>query len=298
MLIASLGLLGLSPGDLAAQKDAKDAKADPDAGANKSDNRKADDPKDRYIADLLTAYRLRELGEDRDNPAPEALIAAARMFRRLSKVQVVAVEAKPEIATDDKDDAPVDAADAPPDLEEQARDLLDQVRVLSLERKLGLDALIKDVEQMPLTRGAVGGPKRIARTIGAGQSHTHHMTIHGEQPWHVGFHASEPMHLTIHHDGGTTWYTGTTASLNHTFTAGTRCNMVITIHAPHHHEAKDHSHHHAAGAPPAHPAPKSNAKTPTAAAKTAPAAKTANSATKTEHTHHDHHHPHYEFFTN
>jgi hypothetical protein len=222
------------------------------------------------------------------------------MFRRLSKVQVVTVDAKPEISTDDKETPPVDEVDKAPDLEEQARDLLDQARFMSLDRKLGLEALIKDVEPMPSTRGTVGGPKRIARAIGGGQTHTHHMSIDGNQPWHVGFHASEPMHVTIHHHGGTTWYSGTIASLHHTFSPEARCNMVITIHAPHDHEAKGHTNHHAASTPPAHPAPKqTNAKQPapkTTASKTAPAAKTANvTATKTEHAHH---HPHYEFFAN
>jgi hypothetical protein len=220
---------GLPPGTASAQKAQKE---DPEAA-----KKKADELKEQYLKDLMTAYRLKELGQDKDNPSPECLIAAARLFKRLSKVQLGQIEEKPLIEAEEKGAKLLDEAAKTPDLEEEARDLLDQARALGAERKLNLDALIKDVEQNTNTRATVGGPRHIARKIGPGQTQTFHFTILGKHPLYVGFRASAPLHTKIHHIDGTTWEEGVAPHFERAFHPLSNCKMVVKVHNPHRHQA-------------------------------------------------------------
>jgi hypothetical protein len=222
-------VVGLEPGSASAQKAQKD---DPE-----TEKRKADEQKEQYLKDLMTAYRLKELGQDKDNPSPECLIAAARLFKRLSKVQLGKIEEKPEIEADEKGAKLLDEAAKAPDLEEEARDLLDQARAISSARKLNLDALIKDVEQNTNARATVGGPRHIARKIGPRQTQTFQFTILSKHPWHVGFRATAPLHTWVHHIGGSTWDEGVAQHFERTFHPLTNCKVDVKIHNPHRHPA-------------------------------------------------------------
>jgi hypothetical protein len=221
-LFLGAAMVGLQPGTASAQKAQKN---DPEA-----EKQKADEQKEQYLKDLMTAYRLKELGQDKDNPSPECLIAAARLFKRLSKVQLGKIEEKPEIEADEKGAKLLDEAAKAPDLEEEAR-------AISAARKLNLDTLIKDVEQNTNARATFGGPRHIARKIGPRQTQTLHFTILGKYPWYVGFRATAPLHIKIHHEGGTTWEEGTTHQFERAFHPESNCKMVIKIHNPHRHEA-------------------------------------------------------------
>src|SRR6516164_5837702 len=90
----------------------------------------AADPKGRDIADLMLAYRLVEIGRDKKNPAPEALITAAGLFRKLAKGA-------------DKGAKLVDETAKAPDLQAKADELFDEAEALGAKLKLNLAPLIK-----------------------------------------------------------------------------------------------------------------------------------------------------------
>src|SRR4051794_35888896 len=84
--IALGAALALTPGAADAQRDKKDPS---------DEEKKTQADREAYINDLMLAYRLKELGSDKKHPSAAALLAAADLFRQLSKVSLADLEVKP-----------------------------------------------------------------------------------------------------------------------------------------------------------------------------------------------------------
>jgi len=234
LLLAAAGLCltALLPAVSEAQKDKKKR-------AEATDEKQADDPKDRYITDLMLAYRLVEIGlQDEKKPAPEALIAAAGIMRRLAKVPLAPLESKVSVedAKGGKEQKAAEVAKAP-DLEAEAKDLMETARGQAAKLELNLDPLIKAVENRANTRDLVGGPRQISRSIGGGQTHVHHVEAIGQRPMRFAFHASIPLRLTVvRSDNDNPYGAGIVANAQTVFTPGpgkdgsNRFPVTIRIH--------------------------------------------------------------------
>src|SRR5262245_4894310 len=71
--------------------------ADAGGGKKGGGGEPAADQKGQDIGDLVLAYRLVEIGRDKKNPSPEALVTAAGLFRKLAKVSMPAINDQPTI---------------------------------------------------------------------------------------------------------------------------------------------------------------------------------------------------------
>jgi hypothetical protein len=191
-LAASLGLALLFPvvGDAGGKKKTK-------PGGEQADAQKAA-AQENYIQDLNVAYRLKEIGMDKSAPAPEALVAAARILRRLAGVPLGTLDVKPTIES--KDDAKLDKVNDSPDLLKEAEGLLIEARKRGEAQNLNLDKLIDEVEGSK-TRGAFGGPRNINRSIGGNDTHVYHIPFANHLPSCVGFQASIPIRVTVVRSG-------------------------------------------------------------------------------------------------
>lgn len=159
--------------------------------------------KGKDIKELVTAYELVEFGTK--NKAPEALIVAAGLMRRLATVKMETVADKPMIEVDK--DAPAGTAvlDEPakaPDLGAKSKELFDQAKLMADELEINLDPLIKLAKTRTLTRAPVAGPKLIVRTIGAHQTQKFHFNLVSSMPTHFGFQSSLPQHVVVSGPGG------------------------------------------------------------------------------------------------
>lgn len=185
MLLSAAALILLLPTLGDAQKEAK--KLTPEQAA---------DLDAQNINDLVTAYRLVEFGQK--NKAPEALITAASLFRKLATLEMNAASEKPEISADE--DAPkgtlLDKEEPPPDLAAKANELFAQALLMGNDQKLNLGPLINDAKSRKLFRSPVGGPKQIARMIGAQQKHVFHFNLQAQYPTTFGFRSTMPMRVT------------------------------------------------------------------------------------------------------
>src|ERR1700693_3214019 len=105
-VVALACVLAPLPGGADAQKPKK---PDPD--------KEEKEARDNDMKDLVIAYRLKELGQDKTSPSPASLIAAATIFRQLSKFpQGETFKEKPtiEIVKGEKSDKRVyEGRDAP-----------------------------------------------------------------------------------------------------------------------------------------------------------------------------------------
>jgi hypothetical protein len=227
LLVAASSTLVWLPAPALAQKKPK-----PDPDQEKKEKQAQEE---RYVKDLMLAYRLKDLGYDKDRPAPEMLIAAARLFRQLARVSVAAEEQKPKV----KGEGPaVDEAVKPPDLEQQAKELLRDAADIAATLKLDVASLIKDVQTDNLTRAVYGGPRQITRKIGPGQMHIYEFTIAG--PTVFAVRGTIPIGVSAVHvwDGGQhTWLDGVGPLVERIWTPNGPCKMVITIGNVHKHPA-------------------------------------------------------------
>jgi hypothetical protein len=236
LFVACAGLLALVPASSEAQKDKK-----PAAGQEPAAKKNADDPKAQYISDLMTAYRLTEIGRTKGRPAPEALLTAAGMLRRLAKVPLGTIDEKSEVDLPDGQkltDADIEAK--VPNLEEQANDLIEEARAQAAELKLNLEPLIKSIQERPLSRAVVGGPRAIARHIHPHQTHTFHFHFISQMPAAIGFRASHPMRIrVVRTDYNHVWEdTFTMHGVHHGVPGGSpgqRAPVRISIHNPSNH---------------------------------------------------------------
>jgi len=148
------------------------------------------------INDLVTAYRLVEFGQK--NKAPEALITAGSLFRKLSTLEMTASAEKPEITTEDdasKDDL-VDKVEPAPDYAAKANELFAQALLMGKDLNLKLAPLINEAKSRKVYRSPVNGPKRIVRAIGPQQKHVYHFKLQALYPTTFGFQSSMPMRVT------------------------------------------------------------------------------------------------------
>lgn len=180
------------------------------------------DQKDQDINDLVMAYRLIEIGEK--NKAPEAIISAASLFRKMSKVKMAPVNEKPGIELDK--DAPegakaLDKVEALPDYEAEANRLFDRASALAAELKLDLEGLITLAKTRKLYRAPVDGPKHVNRLIGAHQNHVYKINVAGKQPLHFGFHSTIPLRISaVRSDNDNTFAAGISNIANATWHPG------------------------------------------------------------------------------
>jgi len=152
--------------------------------------------KGQDIKDLVLAYQLRDLG--RKNKAPEALITAASLFRKVSRVPMTAIEQKPEIeVANDSQAAPLDQVLAPPDYAKEADALFDEALALGASLKLNLDPLIHHAKNRTVYRSPATGPQHVTRMIGGGQTQAFRFKLIANQPTHFGFRATVPMRITV-----------------------------------------------------------------------------------------------------
>jgi hypothetical protein len=209
------GLLALLP---TATQAGKKPKYDPEAEEKKA--------QENYMKDLIMAYRLKELGLDKNTPARAAsLLAAAALFQDLSTVKPgKALEAKPkiEVGEGDKNAKLVDEVLDAPDLAKEAANLLKQAKQLNEADNLHLEALIKQIETPEKkSRHVIGGPKQVARAIGPGQWQTYTLNVVPNAPVNFAFHGSFPMKVTIvRSDIANPWYDDIVANLSTTFHPG------------------------------------------------------------------------------
>jgi hypothetical protein len=198
------------------------------------------------LNDLMTAYRLADLG--RSQKAPEALITAAGMLRRLAEVNLGTITEKPVIEDENgKKVADQSEGDAKPgSLKEEANELFDEAAAMGLDLNLKLDGLIKLAKERPLPpgyRGLVGGPKRIHRKIGPHRTETFRVHFWSGKPVLIAFHASHPMHIhVVRTDINHVWLDATSTHAVHPRNAGLpgqradhRDPVTISIHNPHKH---------------------------------------------------------------
>lgn len=188
VILAALLALGLPEGALAQKKKKSDEQTTPE------------EQKSQVIQDMTTAYRLIEVGRDKNHPAPEALVTAAGLFRKLARVQMEALAEKPTIEV--SKDAPagtqaVDEVDKAPDLDEEAELLFIEAQALGKQLKLDLAPLISQVKSRPTTRAPIGGPRQVHRHIGGNQAQSYHFKLESHRPTYMGFVASFPMRITV-----------------------------------------------------------------------------------------------------
>ncbi len=170
------------------------------------------------------------------NKAPEALITAAGLYRKLSRVNMTARDDKPTIEVPPgSKDAPLDQVNKLTNFEKESKELLDQARLMGLEMKLDLDPLIKAATTRELKRYVVGGPKYIARQIGPGQQHQFRITIQGNPqhslPSGFAFGSTFPMNIGVQH-GNHVWVYEFTQISQHMWWPGGNCNLLISVRNP------------------------------------------------------------------
>jgi hypothetical protein len=162
-----------------------------------ADEKKADTPdnekvenaefKAGLIADLTAAGRLAEFG--RKYKAPEALIAAADLLRKVEAKSGGKLEDLTEKPTDESGKEIKDETKKAVDLKDQAAALFVEADTLAAENpktSAAVTALIKEAEKRTYDRDVFGGPKRIERAINPGQVHVYHIPFIANLPASVG----------------------------------------------------------------------------------------------------------------
>ncbi len=167
---------------------------------------------DNYVKDLMMAYRLKELGTAHvprgkgkvEYTSPESMVAAARLFFDLAATKVDELKVTPTIESEGgKGVDQVDKVDVPSDLKKEGDALLALAKKASQDQKLNLDAVLKNLEKISkrlddeATRGAIGGPRNINRTLGGHDAHVYHIQFAAHIPATVGFQANIPIRVTV-----------------------------------------------------------------------------------------------------
>jgi hypothetical protein len=164
---------------------------------------------------LMSAYELAE--EGRKKNAPEYLITAAGMMRRLSAIPALNAvpksDIKPEVTGDNK--APVTDAKMPT-LREQSDELFKEASDMGAGLNVNVDKLIKLAKERETVdkeeRAVVGGPKQVAKMIGPGQTHTYDYTLLTGAYSQWFFKSSIPLHVSVvHKENSYIWLDTTTA---------------------------------------------------------------------------------------
>jgi hypothetical protein len=157
---------------------------------------------EEYMANMALVARLKEIGYDKQNPAPEALVTAAFVLRKIEATSGLdELSEKPEVerATGAAADTPLVDEKVKPNYQREIRDLLDDARTMALTRKIVIEPLIKDMmsRELPRARYIIGGARAVARRIGAFQTHTIKIKAQPNQRFFFAFRASSPMRVLI-----------------------------------------------------------------------------------------------------
>ena len=209
--LASLLLLGLLVGSASAQKPVEPV----------------DETLGNDVKDIVTAYQLADFG--RKHKAPEAILAAATLFRQLAKVPLTKVTDKPDLETEGTG-KPIDKEEPAPDLKQLSDDLFDEAEALGAQLKLNLTPLIKAAKERPNTRSPVGGAKFVSRMIGPRDTQTFHFKLIPNQPTQFGFRSTLPLRVTaVRADNDNTWAAGILSYGTFTFHVGGKRSGAVPL---------------------------------------------------------------------
>lgn len=146
---------------------------------------------DQVIRDFALASQLIEVG--RKNKAPEALVTAAGLFRKLAKVEMATVEDEPVIENDPQNAKNSAAAkDEAADFGQLAGDLFSEAIFMGKKDNLNLASLVDQAKARAEYRAPVGGPRKVQRAITPGQTHSYTFKIVKREPVSLAFRSNAP----------------------------------------------------------------------------------------------------------
>lgn len=169
------------------------------------------------VADLGTAAELTALGRGqaceatspKNAKSPEALVLAGGILLRAHAVTAGRTAELDVTPTDEKGKAIEAKREKLKTLKEQAGELFDEARAMAAEgndkaRTAAVEAMIKREEASEPSRGAVGGPKRVAMAIAPGATQNFKVAFVGGLPAVVAMqgNGSSKLQITITHVGG------------------------------------------------------------------------------------------------
>jgi hypothetical protein len=208
---------------------------------------KTDDAQQAQAADvelLAEAHQLAETGQKLK--VPEAYVAAGRLLLRLQKQtggKLGKIDAEPKIEDDDGN--PIKGAKAEvaqvESLEKTADNFFGDALALAVEQKNvePVRALIKAVKDDPggaSERGAIGGPKLIARVIPPRQTHVWAIAFDTHSMAAVGFQATAPCRCRMVNQNGHEFFDQTVRSGKFVWQPRGKSHLkgfMVTVHNPH-----------------------------------------------------------------
>ena len=169
------------------------------------------------VADLGVAAELTALGRGlsceatspKNAKSPEALVLAGGILLRAHAVTGGKTAERDVTPTDEQGKAIEGKREKLKTLKEQATDLFDEARAMAVEgadkgRTAAVEAMIKREEASEASRGAVGGPKRVAMAIAPGATHNFKVAFVGGLPAVVAMqgNGTSNLKIVITHAGG------------------------------------------------------------------------------------------------
>lgn len=185
------------------------------------------------IAAQLAAYgrgELNDLTGLKDFKSADALVAAGAITLRAYKG--TAGQLAPADIQVTEDGKPVTDPQAQPSLEAEAEALFDEARLLATD-KAAIESAIKQAK-LVTTRGAIGGPRMISRTVKSGKTHALHIEFKPNSTAQVTMKGTGKVQFEVIGDGGKVlWHsTGSWGTYRwHTAKAGVRDITVKVINA-------------------------------------------------------------------
>lgn len=169
------------------------------------------------VADLGTAAELIALGRGlaceatspKNAKSPEALVLAGGILWR-AHAAVGGKTAELDVTPTDETGKPLDVKrEKLKSLKEQAGELFDEARAMATEgndkaRAAAVEAMIRREEASEPTRGAVGGPKRVAMAVAPGATQNFKVAFVGGLPAVIAMqgNGASNLKITITHVGG------------------------------------------------------------------------------------------------
>lgn len=184
------------------------------------------------VAELATAARLIAFGRGemadktglKNYKSPESLVAAGGILLRVNSAIGGKIET-PDLKPTDENGKPVEAEAAKvANLEEEAKGLFDEARAMvagNKDRAASLEALIKEASTFE-TRGAVGSPRAISRTIRSGAVHVWRIPFVTRSMATVTFRSTgrSELHFAIEDQPGATIFSRNGTSASHSWLTG------------------------------------------------------------------------------
>jgi len=166
-----------------------------DEKSSSKDDKDKPDAKQGNVKDIVTAHQMAEFG--RSYKAPEALIAAGALLRKVHAM------------TDGKVDASVDLSATEKGTDGEAKsykDLSDELfdEATAMKKSEAVEELIKEAKKREYSkpkdfeeRGVLGGPKRISRKVDAGGLHRFNINFVANQAGTVALTSDRPVRFII-----------------------------------------------------------------------------------------------------